>query len=417
MMSDQTRSGFASQKADDRINLSPMSGTARLWFHCGSCGALFQGRGGDVGIRLCPKCGQDPSATFSASSLVAQSAEADDPQGDVTESGVARKIRKRRRSRLMAKLLIGWVMFVLLIVMVARHLWHREESRFADDYRGEREEQRFSDKEMKVIEKALPECAAVMNHYINAQTPEERNQFVIHPVQTASRMAAFYRNNPMLKLEEHAKFNLDDYGIIHDDGRDVIETLWSTEDGRKFDAIFATEDGEWRLDWEHFARYSTHPWPLFLAGTGPSQGEFRLYARERLAQERSKEETMSIYLYAPRSGYPDKAGYQSPEFLIARDSPQGKMLAAGFSAMRMNKRPFGSRLPIAYPDDMIRVRLTVVRREVDREPQFEIADVAACHWHSSDQPGLDPVTIQVAPSDEQPAPIDQPKVQDSPVAD
>jgi hypothetical protein len=66
---------------------------------------------------------------------------------------------------------------------------------------------------------------------------------------------------------------------------------------------------------------------------------------------------------------------------------------------------------------MIRVRLTVVRREVDREPQFEIADVAACHWHSSDQPGLDPVTIQVAPSDEQPAPIDQPKVQDSPVAD
>jgi hypothetical protein len=256
-----------------------------------------------------------------------------------------------------------------------------------------------------------------MNQYINAQTPEERNQFVLRPVRTASLMAAFYRNNPMLKLEEHAKFNLEDYGLIRYDGRDVIQTMWSTVEGRNFDAMFVSEDGEWRLDWEHFARYSTHPWPLFLAGTGPSQGEFRLYARERSLLEESKENGLSLFLYAPRSGYPDKAGYQSPEFLIPHDSPQGKMLATGFAAMRMNQRPFGSTLPIAYPDDMIRVRVTVVRREVDLEPQFEIVHVAACHWHSTDEPGLDPALIQVPPADKSSSPTDPSGVQDPPVAD
>lgn len=326
-------------------------------------------------------------------------------------------VRKRRGRGLMTKLLVGWVVLVLLIVVGARRMWHREESRFADDYRGDREEQRFSDKQMKVLEAALPLCAEVMNNYINAQTPEERNQFVHMPVRTASRMAEFYRNNPMFKLDQDTKFRIEQYELLHYGGGDVVETLWSTEDGRQHDAVFVIEEGEWRLDWEHFARYSTHPWPLFLAGTGPSQGEFRLYARERLAQERKQEETMSIYLYAQRSGYPDKAGYQSPEFLVERDSPPGRMLAAGFSAMRRNKRPFGSALPVAHPDDMIRVRLTVVRSEVDLAAQFRIADVAACHWYSTDEPGIDPVAAKTPAADGQALPPDPPEAQDPPAAD
>lgn len=414
MTPEKTRSGFAFQRSEDRVNPSPMSDKARLWFHCGSCGAMFQGRGGEAPLRLCPKCGQDPSAAG------ARTPADGDPRHAVDDTDAPEKVRtvrKRRGRGLMTKLLVGWVVLVLLIVIGARRMWHREESRFADDYRGDREEQRFSDKQTKVLEAALPICAEVMNGYINAQTPEERNQFVLMPVRTASRMAEFYRNNPMLKLDQDAKFHLEQFELLHYGGGDVVETLWTTEDGRQYDAVFVNEEGEWRIDWEHFARYSTHPWPLFLAGTGPSQGEFRLYARERLAQERRREETMSIYLYAQRLGYPDKAGYQSPEFLVERESPQGRMLAAGFSAMRRNKRPFGSTLPIAYPDDMIRVRLTVVRDGGDLEPQFRIAAVAACHWYSTDEPGIDPLAAKAPPADEQALPSDPQQAQDPPAAD
>ena len=39
---------------------------------------------------------------------------------------------------------------------------------------------------------------------------------------------------------------------------------------------------------------------------------------------------------------------------------------------------------------MIRVRVKVKRTELDSERKFEITRVLACHWLSTDHPGVEP---------------------------
>ena len=169
----------------------------------------------------------------------------------------------------------------------------------------------------------------------------------------------------------------------------AIETQWHSSDSRSLDAVFIEDNGEWHLDWDHFARHSDYPWSLFLAGSGENHGEFRLLARERLAKERKNAESISIVFYAPRFGYSNEAGSQSPEFLIPRNTPNGRLLDAAFKLEREGKRPFGVKLHSINPEGLIRVRVKVRRVEDDEGRHFELDEVAACHWYANDAKGVE----------------------------
>jgi hypothetical protein len=141
---------------------------------------------------------------------------------------------------------------------------------------------------------------------------------------------------------------------------------------------------------------------LFLAGGDVTEGEFRLLARERLAEERKNAETISLVLYAPRFGNPGEAGFQSPEFLVSRKSDDGRLLDAAFKLAREGGRVFNSQLGKIDPDEMIRVNVRVKRVEGDLGRSFQITRVIACHWYSVEDPGVEPAPIAVEKSQEIP---------------
>jgi hypothetical protein len=200
-------------------------------------------------------------------------------------------------------------------------------------------------------------------------------------------MARFYSMNPLGVLDPQT-ISAQGAAVVHLPGLKAVETHLRSKEGRLFDAVFIKENDEWRLDWEHYARYSDHPWALFLAGNGEEEGEFRLLARERLPEERKSEATISMVLYAPRFGYANDTGFQSPEFLVRRETRNGKLLEAAFKLERGGGRVFDVNLPGINPEGLIRVRLKIRRFEVEGERRFEIKDVIACHWYSVDDPGV-----------------------------
>ncbi|MBC8126694.1 MAG: hypothetical protein H8M99_06055 [Gloeobacteraceae cyanobacterium ES-bin-144] len=227
-----------------------------------------------------------------------------------------------------------------------------------------------------------------ISEFLNAGTPEERNQYVLTPIETAPQMALYYSLNPIAKIDP-STLNPDATAVLHFPETTAIAAVWSGQDGRKIESVFRLENDEWKLDWKHFAQYSAYPWPLFLAGSGPAEGEFRLLARERLAVELRSNETISIVLYAPHFGNPETTGYQSPEFVIPRKNEDGKLLETAFKLEKIGKQPFNPDLPNLAPEEMIRVRVNVRRYETDSERKFEITKVIACHWYSIDAPGMD----------------------------
>jgi hypothetical protein len=287
----------------------------------------------------------------------------------------------------MLKLVLAWTAVLILIVVGARKLFHQGTTERQSESTSISLDSETRAEEITFQNEVGPLSHRTFSEFLAASTPEERNQFVLTPITTASRMARFYSLNPLTHIDP-ASLTLANIAVLNLPGGRALETLWNTQDGRQLDAVFAQEGGEWRIDWDHFVRFSDFPWPLFLAGSGEPTGEFRLLARERLADERKDADTVSIVLYAPRFGSLIETGLQSPEFLIPRASENGKLLDGAFKLEREGKRPFGVQLPNANPEGLIRVRVKVHRIEEALGRRFELEKVIACHWYSVDEPGV-----------------------------
>lgn len=363
-----------------------------FWFHCGRCGRLFQDVAGESDTRLCPQCGFDPSLGIPEASAAPVTPAASGP-GCPYQTGTPqrgkRTVRKRKNRHFMLKLIAGWSLVLAAIVFGARRMWPAEDPMPHRAPIVTTNPNAPSEEDLNLLQSEVPKCTEIFGSFIAAGVPEQRSQFVLNPVTTAALMTRFYDMNPIPQIDP-ANLSLTASSVLHIPQGRSIGTVWTSTDNKTYDVAFREENNEWRIDWEHFARFGDHPWPLFLAGNGPSEGEFRLLARERLAEERKNEPTISIVLYAPRFGQPGEPGLQSPEFLVSRASPEGRLITAAFRARKEDQRVFRSSLPDIDPEGMVRLRLRVKRTEVDSERRFEITQVLACHWYSLDDPGLAP---------------------------
>ena len=348
---------------------------------------------GDVKDRWCTQCGADPSLGLVESPMVAvQFSDASPPgaapRSEHTGRGERAGSKEYPTRYFMWKLAGGWLLVLLVIVFTARWLLDDDESARPQTAPPA---SASTNEDSAILSKSIKSCSAVFAGFLTAGTPEDRNQFVLTPVSTALRMARFYSLNSMAGVDPNT-LSLTGSAVINLPGGKAIETHWSAQDGKTLDAVFRAENDEWRLDWDDFVRYSDYPWPLFLAGSGDPEGEFRLLARERLADERKDAQTISVVLYAPRFGHPNDTGFQSPEFLVSRNSRNGQLLDAAFKLTRKKERVYQAKLPDLNPEGMIRVRVKIRRSEVNLERQFEILEVLACHWYSVDDPGVEPAT-------------------------
>lgn len=368
-----------------------MSSSNISWFHCGRCGSLFLSPAGESADRFCTSCGCNPSLGVEppdpspAEPAASQSTDI----GASGKTGTRKKnqAKKTKRSFFMLKLAAGWLLVLGAIVYGANRMWKdKSENRPAVKSTAPAKEV-VSAEDINFLNEASPPCSQTLSGFLAAGTPEERNQFVSSPITTAARMARFYEMNPMGGIDPKT-ITLDNSTIIRLPGGNGVEIQMSSAEGRLLDAAFVRENDEWRLDWDHFSRYSDQPWALFLAGSGEAEAEFRLLARERLAEERKDADTLSIVLYAPRFGYAKDTGFQSPEFLVRRDTPDGRLLEAAFKLEQSGKRVFSPSQPGIDPEGLIRIRVKIRRFEQDLERRFEIVRVIACHWYSVDDPGV-----------------------------
>ena len=351
---------------------------------------MFQSTVGTADDRLCTACGRNPSLGIETqpgkSSIPPTPAAATEEQPPDANRDRP-KPRRRSHNYFLVKLVAGWLLFLIAIVFTARLLWHEGAKEPKTVVATSAVQDKTTAQDLTLLNQARPSYNQTLAGFLSAGTPEQRNQFVVNPIATAAKMARFYGLNPMLNIEPQT-LSLNDSTVVHLPAGRAIETQWHSSDDRSLDAVFMEENGEWHLDWDHFARHSDYPWALFLAGSGESHGEFRLLARERLATERKNADSISIVFYAPRFGYPNETGSQSPEFLVARDTENGRLLDAAFKLERDGQRPFGVKLRSMEPEGLIRVRAKVRRVEDDQGRHFELDKVAACHWYTNDAKGM-----------------------------
>lgn len=299
-----------------------------------------------------------------------------------------RSSRKPRPNHALAKLAAGWVIVLAVIVFGARWLLHADSENTKPSASLAPVKKVTPKEDLTFVNDAVPACNATFSSFLAAATPEARNQFALSPITTAVHMARFYSLDSMENIDPRS-LTLVNKSVVRLPSRRAIETQWISSSGHSFDAVFVEEKGEWRLDWDHYARYSDSPWVLFLAGGETDSGEFRLLARKRLSDDPEKTDDIRLLLCAPRFGHASETGFQSPEFLIKSDTKNGRLLNAAIQLEQSGKRVFGASLPSLDPDGFIRVRVKVRRIVENGERRFELEDVIACHWYSTNEPGVE----------------------------
>ncbi|MES2474134.1 MAG: hypothetical protein V4640_00040 [Verrucomicrobiota bacterium] len=378
-----------------------MSANNNSWFHCGRCGSLFQSHFGESDDRLCPSCGCNPSIGTEAPAPQPLAAASSIPVSlPEPHSRKKASVRPRKGSHFMVYIMLGWIALLVAIVFAARHFWG-DNTPETPILTAAAAKALVPPKDLALLTNSAPERSAALTGFLTAGNPENRNQFVSSPITTAARMARFYGMNPMPDIDP-ATLAMRASSVVMIPGKTAIESQLDSADGRLFDVAFLRENDEWKIDWDHFVRYSETPWPLFLSGSGDAEAEFRLLVRERLAEERKDADTLSLVFYAPRFGYANETGLQSPEFIIPRESRDGRLLEAAFALQKSGDRVFGSKLPDLNPEGLVRVRVKIRRSEVDKTRRFELTEIIACHWYSDDHPGVEPVVTHALDKTKEP---------------
>lgn len=350
-----------------------MSEISGAWYHCTRCGSLFKAAA-DAELRgACPDCGEDPAGEVATPA-----------PGPVK---VRRKIRKkqptrsssrgegRRKARALMIFVMAWVFVLGAGAIVMKRNW--PDKGLPEDDAAVMSPEEIEDS--RLIRDHLEACSKRLMEFLAAPDVGARALHVIGGGRTVQRMARVQQFNPMYPTSETAR--IEKYGVIRTPAGRAIETLWVLGEDKRIEAVFFEEEGEWKIDWDAYARAGAESWPLFLAGRGEGKGEFRLLARERIGAGGRDPEFIGLVLYGTRLGEPGEAIAPSPEVKVERNSPMGRQIEEAFEARRNGVAPFGSKLTAEDPDEMIRLRVRV-SREGENERVFRIEELFACHWLS-----------------------------------
>ena len=373
---------------------SPMN---KGWYHCGRCGSLFQSDIGAEEDRPCAECGLKAATGIwplheNRMTVRGRNMAAFDRTGESLAESGHRAVRKKRKNSATLKLIVCWA--VLMSLLVWKRNYDMRQDGVGNPASGNDAvnfaEGTMADESVALLSRAMPGCHRALIGFLTGGAPEIRNQFVADPIETAGIMAGFYKTNPFPSIEV-ADLRRTSQQPIKVGEEWMIETRWKDGKGQEMDAVFRRNGSVWKLDWEHFVRYGGYSWPLFLAGEGPEEVEFRLLARRVTAGEKAEDDgsRLRFTLLSPVFGRPGESGLESPEFVVNRYSEEGLLLEAAFDSKQSGRSVFGGKLPTMEPENLVRVRVRVKRGEFAGDRSFELEKVVACHWIGVDDPGFD----------------------------
>jgi predicted nucleic acid-binding Zn-ribbon protein len=378
------------------------------WHHCGKCGEIYKGSA----LAPCPACAStslparkkinvhtvdagasqtrrdfnpklsaEPASAPKLVRIDTSVHSADDPTASRKSSE-----RKRKKSNSLIKFVIAWIIGLILIVGLIK--WQ-----FGDDQplplatpSAETADNTLLSKNIDIFSRAYPHIMKSTGEFIDARAAESLAPYCR---QRPSLAMTIFNDGAKAFLFKPETTELFQNNIIHIDGQPMIETVWQDDRKRKMEIVYAEEDGRWLIDWESYAKSSTLPWSVFQSDGGDGEGTFRMLVRERLAEQKYNDPSMSVVFYEPSFFHGGPAGMITPEFSVDRKSRNGRLLAAALAA-RLNDKPlFQSIFPKADPPSMARVTVKIRRVTKEKEKNFELVEVLACHWMGIDDLGVE----------------------------
>ncbi|QJE96129.1 hypothetical protein [Luteolibacter luteus] len=237
--------------------------------------------------------------------------------------------------------------------------------------------------DIELLNAKLNGCAQHFQEFVSASDLASRALHIINPDKTVPRMVRYYAANSAIPFAGEIRNRY--HHVIHTPAGTAIETGWNLNNEQQLDVVFFEDGDDWKMDWDAFVRFSSEPWALFLSAQGPTEGVFRVLARERIGAAGRDEEYIGLVVGAPRLGHPEEVVSPSPEIRVKRASEIGRRIEEAFRAREQGRGAFGSIAVQDDPGEMIRLRVRMARVEGE-ERSYKITELLATHWMEIEEP-------------------------------
>lgn len=309
--------------------------------------------------------------------------------GALSETASRQSTSKRsRKDYRLVKFVVIWFSLLLLVAIYVK--WNFDE-RVAElplnSHKAELEKVSIESMNLDVMNESKNAILQTAAEFFQASAPETLAQSCRNRPRLAQTIYNDGAKAGIFKPEEMPV--LRQVNVIRPGGVAMVETIWQDQRERKVELVFAKEENRWVIDWEAYAKSSSMPWAIFQSGEGEASGNFRLLVRERSVSQNQLDLTLSIVFYEPGFLHGSPVGQTTPEFVIRRDSDDGKMILAAIKARKEDAPIYGSMFPAADPPNTARVHVKIQRRREKGEIRFTLEKVIACHWLGIDDSGVD----------------------------
>lgn len=357
-----------------------MTDSAQKKYHCENCNAVFNGMTPLPKDAVCTECGERPfsNSGFASVTNLAKVEDTDQSHGvpgqDVADFVSMQKVRRKRQARMAIYLWVG-----LLVVGVGLAMYHQQ------DWGGDSVEQNEFIVENREFQKksriASNEALKVYDKFLASKDENEESQYIVDGVSKllllknhTDSISAFKPTMPLQLLMT---------GYSDEGEYPRVELMFKDGSSKQFEAVFwQTSDG-WKLDWEHYVRFSASDWGQFLARpTQNNDQEFRLYVRRRHVGSGGSQGKLQLVFYMP-SVVGGSRLLESPQVNLASDSPIFAELNDGFDELEK----VGDDRLIGHNDSagFLRVKATLgFEPDSEGKPKLELKSIQAQHWMEFD---------------------------------
>ena len=228
----------------------------------------------------------------------------------------------------------------------------------------------------KKLKEALPECLEALKSFVSAKETVDKTLHVYQGSRLAYKMEKYYAANPTLIgsiTVEAVKSSI--YNEIND--HSLVDIVFTDDSGDLKEIAFIKEDGEWKLDWESYVRYSSMSWFRFVNTEEAIEGEFRLYIKKFNFGSEFEEEYLTFQLYPPSANVNKKiSGRGAQRILLPLSGPHTSILNQ-LSQDVDNSEEHSFTDPAGYARVNLKLRLDYDEKN---QPSIELLDILATHW-------------------------------------
>ena len=227
---------------------------------------------------------------------------------------------------------------------------------------------RYNEKKLK---EALPECQKVFKSFVLAKETVDKTLNVYQGAKLAYKMKKYYTANPTLRdfiAVETAKSSI--YNEIN--GYALVDVVFTDDSGDLQEAAFIKEEGEWKLDWESYVRYSSMSWHGFVNAEKTIEGEFRLYIKKFDLGNELEDGYATFQLYPASANVNNKIDSKGAQRMLLSLSDSHTSILNELSQDVDNAID-----PAGYARVNLKLRLNY---DEENQPSIELLDILATHW-------------------------------------